>query len=132
VTDHSSVGFEFMLLDRPIVVVDCPELIAKARVSSGKVTLLRSASEVVSARDVAAAVSRALSDPLRLSEARRQIAADMFYQPGRAGARAIRCVYSLLDLCTPDELSVEARPEAVPAKPPGLLREYRTRTTNHA
>ncbi len=32
VTDHSSVGFEFMLLDRPIVVLDSPGLLdARAR-----------------------------------------------------------------------------------------------------
>jgi glycosyltransferase involved in cell wall biosynthesis len=130
VTDHSSVGFEFMLLDRPIVVVDCPDLIAKARVSSGKVASLRSASEVVSADGVASAVSRSLRDPLRLSGERRQIAAEMFYRPGTAGTRAIRCVYSLLDLCTPDVLPIEARPQPAPATTPALLRDYR-RTTNH-
>ena len=44
VTDHSSVGFEFMLLDRPIVIVDCPDLLENADVSRDKVALLRSAS----------------------------------------------------------------------------------------
>ncbi len=130
VTDHSSAGFEFMLLDRPIVVVDCPELIAKAGVSSGKVAALRSASEVVAADDVARAVSRSLGDPSRLSDRRRQIAAEMFYRPGTAGARAIRCVYSLLDLCTPDTLPVEARPQPAPAQTAPLLPDYQ-RTTNH-
>ena len=130
VTDHSSVGFEFMLLDRPIVVVDCPELIAKARVSAGKVTSLRSASDVVSADEVAAAVSRSLRDPLRLSGERRQIAAEMFYRPGTAGTRAIRCVYSLLDLCSPETLPIEARPQAALAQTPSLRPDYQ-RTTNH-
>ncbi len=37
VTDHSSVGFEYMLLDRPVVVVDCPELLVNARISQHKV-----------------------------------------------------------------------------------------------
>ena len=46
VTDHSSVGFEFMLLDRPIVVLDSPELIEHARVSPDKVSMLRSAAAV--------------------------------------------------------------------------------------
>ena len=107
-----------MLLDRPIVVVDCPELIAKARVSAGKVTSLRSASDVVSADEVAAAVSRSLRDPLRLSGERRQIARRCSIDPEPPAARAIRCVYSLLDLCSPETLPIEARPQAALAQTP--------------
>jgi glycosyltransferase involved in cell wall biosynthesis len=129
VTDHSSVGFEFMLLDRPIVVVDCPELLARARINPDKVTSLRSAADVVAANAVAAAVADALADPLRHSERRRAIAAEMFYRPGSASIRAVRCVYSLLGLCTPAALSTEAR-QPTPAAM--LLRDYSTRTTNHA
>ena len=102
VTDHSSVGFEFMLLDRPVVVVDCPELIEKARVNPEKVTLLRSAAEVVAADDVASGVRRALAEPSRFSARRRQIAADLFYCPGGATSRAVDCVYGVLDLGAPD------------------------------
>ena len=63
VTDHSSVGFEYMLLDRPVVVIDCPQLLAHARVSRHKAALLRGAAEVVDASDAAAGVRRALADP---------------------------------------------------------------------
>jgi glycosyltransferase involved in cell wall biosynthesis len=128
VTDHSSVGFEFMLLDRPIVVVDCPELIARARVRPGKVASLRSAADVVPAANVAEAALRALDHRDTLSSRRREIAADMFHRPGTAGARAVQCVYSLLDLCTPDALALEARPSTAPV----LLSNYQTRTTDHA
>jgi glycosyltransferase involved in cell wall biosynthesis len=128
VTDHSSVGFEFMLLDRPIVIIDQPELIEKARVSQEKAALLRSASEVVPADDVADAVRRGLADPSGRSAERRAIAAQLFYRPGGASERAIQCVYSLLDLRAPDTVSSEARP-----LPTSLLRSgYPTRTTNHA
>src|SRR5207244_3261454 len=76
VTDHSSVGFEFMLLDRPIVVVDCPELIKKAHASADKVRLLRSAAVVVDdAAAIARAVVRELAHPAHLSPRRRAIAA---------------------------------------------------------
>src|SRR5206468_12763397 len=64
VTDHSSVGFEFMLLDRPVIVIDCPELIEKAHVGADKVSRLRSAAEVArSADEVAAVVVRELKHP---------------------------------------------------------------------
>ena len=132
VTDHSSVGFEFMLLDRPVVVIDCPELIEKARVNPDKVALLRSAAEVVSADSVADGVRRGLADPLRFSARRRQIAADLFYRPGGATARAVQCVYSLLGLCQPDALPAEAPPASAPMDVTPVLSGYQARTTYHA
>ncbi len=59
VTDHSSVGFEYMLLDRPIVVIDSPELIVRARVNPEKVAQLQGAAFVARDRfDVPRARSR--------------------------------------------------------------------------
>ena len=109
VTDHSSVGFEFMLLDRPLVVVDCPALLQRARVTPEKVARLRDAADVVSrAADLPAAVSRALADPLRRRDARRTAAAELFYRPGTATARALQCVYDLLELAVPESVSLNA------------------------
>jgi len=111
VTDHSSVGFEFMLLDRPIVIVDCPALIEKARVNLDKVSLLRGAAEVVSAPEqVPAAVRRGLADASRLSERRRTVASELFYGPGGATARATACIYDVLGLPAPELLASEATP----------------------
>ena len=128
VTDHSSVGFEFTLLDRPIVIVDCPELLDKARVNPDKVGLLRSAAEVVPAEDVAGGVRRGLFNPGRFSARRRQIAAQLFYRPGGASERAVQCVYALLDLPAPDAGPIEVR--SIPSLLP--FSSYHTRTTNHA
>jgi hypothetical protein len=109
VTDHSSVGFEFMLLDRPIIVVDCPQLIARARVNPQKVELLRSAADVVSDADaIGPAVRRALGWPRRHSERRKAIADQLFYCPGGATARAARCIYDLLSLQAPEPLAATA------------------------
>jgi hypothetical protein len=102
VTDHSSVGFEFMLLDRPIVVVDCPELLTKARVTPEKIAQLRGASEVVSsAAEVPGAIERALSDPSRRSAERRAVAGALFHDAGGATARAVQSIYDLLALPAP-------------------------------
>jgi hypothetical protein len=132
VTDHSSVGFEYMLLDRPVVVIDCPQLIEKARVNPQKVALLRSAADVVPARDVAAGVRRALSDPSRFSARRREIAAELFYCPGGATTRAVHSVYRLLDLCAPDRLASEAPSTPSPVDVTPVLSGYEPRTTYHA
>ncbi len=118
VTDHSSVGFEFMLLDRPLVVVDCPALLANARVSRHKASLLRSVAEVVGADDVGRAVERGWADPQRYSAGRRAIADDLFFGAGRASARAAESIYDLLELAQPAAVVVSSAAEMGRGVPP--------------
>jgi hypothetical protein len=105
VTDHSSIGFEFMLLDRPVVVIDCPRLIERAHISREKVRRLQSAAEVVrSPSDVPDAVAASLAQPERHAAVRRSTAAALFYRPGTATDRAVALIYELLSLPTPHRL----------------------------
>lgn len=107
VTDHSSIGFEFMLLDRPVIVIDQPELIAQAGISPDKVQRLRAGADVVSTPEqTTAAVVAALSRPERLSAERRRIAQDLFYRPGTATDRAVELIYRMLELPAPDQAAV--------------------------
>ena len=106
VTDHSTVGFEFALLDRPLVVFDAPDLKAAARIDREKWRLLRSMSDVVtSPAQLSIAVNRAFAEPARLREERR-LAHDLFAFAGTATNRALDVVYELLEL-TP--LAVETK-----------------------
>lgn len=101
VTDHSTVGFEFALLDRPIVVYDAPELLISARIDADKWRLLRSMAEVVrTPSELAAAIARAFAHPELRSDARRQ-AQPLFAWPGHATERALSVVYELLELTPP-------------------------------
>ena len=90
-----------MLLDRPIVVVHCAELLARARVNPSKIAALWSAADVIDAADVTAAVGRALDEPHRHSLRRRALADEMFYGAGRASSRAADCIYDVLSLPKP-------------------------------
>lgn len=102
VTDHSSAGFEFMLLDRPIVVLDSPDLVRQARVSPDKVAMLHSAAFLVEdGADIGHAVAEALTAPAEHRAARRAVAEELFYCPGSATTRAVRCIYDLLQLPLP-------------------------------
>jgi hypothetical protein len=94
-TDASSTANEFTLLDRPVVFLDVPELIAAAR-EKGAVDLDtwgRKGGEVVAnAGAVVAAVDRALEHPDERSATRRAMAADLFYNHGRATEAALAWV----------------------------------------
>jgi hypothetical protein len=102
VTDHSSAGFEYFLLDRPLVRIDLPRLLAHANVHAGYVELLAGAAYNVrgseGATAAAAAVEQALSEPAAMSRTRRAVAGELFYRPGTATARCAAALYDLLGL----------------------------------
>jgi len=108
VTDHSTVGFEYCLLDRPIVLFDAPDLVRVARINPDQVARLRGVARLVSPGEELGRVAR---DELVQSEtrsaARRQLAAHMFYRAGTATARALAVLYDLLRLTPPE---VQPRP----------------------
>jgi CDP-Glycerol:Poly(glycerophosphate) glycerophosphotransferase len=102
ITDHSSVGFEYLLLDRPLVRIEVPELIERARVPHEYVDLIASASTAVhDAGGVLREVDRAFADPSHGSETRREVAAETFYRPGGATRRAVHELYELMELTAP-------------------------------
>src|SRR5215213_4142291 len=106
ITDHSSVGFEYLLLDRPVVRIEMPELIARTDIHPDYVALLASASTTVhTALEAVAAVERELSEPASRSAARKQVASELFHEPGTATRRAVRELYEVLEL---DPASVRA------------------------
>lgn len=97
VTDHSSAGFEFLVLDRPLIVFDAPDLAVAARINPEKIDLLRSAATVVhDAGTLGVAAARALEAAGRLSPQRRRVAASIFHDAGGATDRAISLVRELL------------------------------------
>jgi hypothetical protein len=97
VTDHSSIGFEYLVRDRPLIVFDAPDLPAAARINPQKVALLRSTATVVgSPAEAAAAARTALAHPERQSAQRRQVAGELFFEPGTATGRAVHLLRRLL------------------------------------
>jgi len=99
ITDHSSAGFEYLLLDRPLIRIEVPELLAQAHVHPDYVQLLASvAANVTTVDEVVEAVESAVMAPASGSAARRAVAADLFYQPGTATARCAAALYDVLEL----------------------------------
>lgn len=115
VTDHSSVGFEYLVVDRPLIVFDAPDLARAARINPEKVALLRSVAAVArTPLEVVEQASAALARPQMLSAARREVARELFHDPGHATARAVSLLRSMLDR-TPAPAAV-TKPSLEPEK----------------
>ena len=107
ITDHSSVGFEYLLLDRPLVRIEVPKLLEEANVNPEYVELLAEASlSVRTAGEAVSAVEHGINEPAQKSQARKEIATDLFHSAGSATSLAVKELYELLDLEEP-ELRVE-------------------------
>lgn len=95
-TDASSVANEYALLDRPIVFLDVPELLAAAAAEDDRLDLgTWGRKGGIVARDAGAAVSaiaEALARPEIGSGVRRAMTEDLFYNPGRATDAALAWV----------------------------------------
>jgi hypothetical protein len=108
ITDHSSAGFEYLLLDRPLIRIHLPELLQSSNTNEDYVRLLSEAAQSVEGpRAALDAVERGLADPTARSRSRREVAAELFYQPGTATARAVSEMYDVM------ELTPVAQPAAV-------------------
>jgi GT2 family glycosyltransferase/CDP-glycerol glycerophosphotransferase (TagB/SpsB family) len=102
ITDHSSAGFEYLLLDRPIVRIHVPALIEAAQIHRDYVALLADVSEsVCDAAAAVGAVERGLATPTSRSATRREVAADLFHDPGRATDRCVAALYEAMQLGAP-------------------------------
>ncbi|HEY8223965.1 MAG TPA: CDP-glycerol glycerophosphotransferase family protein [Pyrinomonadaceae bacterium] len=102
ITDHSSVGFEYLLLDRPVIRIHLPELLEKTDIEPAYVQLLSQVSKSVSDVDqVVAAVEESFADPNVKSADRKAVAEEMFYRPGGATGRAVSEMYELIELDPP-------------------------------
>lgn len=99
ITDHSSIGFEYLLLDRPLVRIAMPALISGTDIPDEYVQLMAAAATTAETpAEALSAVARGLADPSAGRQARRAVAAELFHQPGTATDRATEELYALMHL----------------------------------
>ena len=94
ISDASSASNEYSLLDRPMVFLDVPKLIGRARSKNNSRVDLdtwgRKCGLVVNqAEHIEEAVEVSLQNPQWHSETRQAMAKDLFYNPGRATDAAV-------------------------------------------
>jgi CDP-Glycerol:Poly(glycerophosphate) glycerophosphotransferase len=108
ITDHSSVGFEYLLLDRPLIRIHVPELLEKTDIEPVYVQLMIEASSTVLDIDqLVASVEESFASPMANSESRKAVANEMFYKPGGATARAVAEMYEVVELALHESSSTE-------------------------
>jgi hypothetical protein len=93
VTDHSSIGFEFALLDRPLFQFDHLDLIFSPPELQELAT--RAAYRFADVGELPALLERGMRLPAERSAARRALAAACFYKPGTATERAVALLLAL-------------------------------------
>ena len=118
ITDASSVSNEYALLDRPMVFLDVPELIAREMVRGGSMLDLetwgRRAGTVVHDPDeLVVAVAEGLTHPELHRDIRQEMVRDLFYNPGAATTAAMRWASRHLGIGT--STSVRRGPRSEPA-----------------
>lgn len=100
ISDASSVASEYSLLDRPIVFLDVPKVIAAARRKGSLVDLntygRKTGITVRRAAEVPGVVRWFLEHPGYRSPLRRAMAGDLFYGPGGATDRAVAWILKRL------------------------------------
>jgi hypothetical protein len=100
ISDASSVSSEYSLLDRPMVFLDVPEMIAAIRAKGRAVDLDtwgRKGGVTVRWPDEAVdAVRSSLAHPHRGGDVRRAMARDLFFNPGRAAEAALAWIRARL------------------------------------
>ncbi len=113
ISDASSVANEYTLMDRPIVFLHTPKLIRTARAAAHSMLDLdtwgrRAGIVVERAEDVRGVVEHALATPRELSQVRREMVADLFYNPGHATDAAMTWLET--------QLGLAARSHSAPAE----------------
>ena len=97
VTDVSGIGFEYLLLDKPIIYFDCPAFFATYG-SKGIEYWGRSAGVVVSTpEELVQAAQQALKKPTQLHAQRQQVVNRLVYNPGHAADMAVAAVKEILN-----------------------------------
>ena len=113
ITDHSSVGFEYLLLDRPLIRIHGPELLEKTDIEPVYVQLMSDASTSVNNIDeLCDAVDQNFADPKAKSASRQFVAGEMFYKPGTATSRAVAEMYQVIELDSAGEAGHSIKPGA--------------------
>lgn len=111
VTDFSSVALEFIVLDKPVIYLDCPEYFEKTlklpaydsdpdyvrndpRANAGRHVGV----VVEKVSELRAATRRCLDNPTEGSRARRELAAMLLYNPGKGAETAARAILGMVGL----------------------------------
>ena len=114
VTDLSSVALEFIMLDKPVIYLDCPEFFEKTlqKTYSGfgdttadyvrnnpKANAGRHVGNVIAGPDkLEDAITRCLENPGELSKKRKEFSKQLSYNPGNASGAAAEKILNILGI----------------------------------
>ena len=98
ISDASSVSYEYLLMDRPIIFLKFPGQLDRPVHPDEETWGRKVGFTLEDARQIGPTIERALADSAIHHEIRQQAAQDLFFHPGHATDRAVAEVYDLLEL----------------------------------
>lgn len=97
ITDAGGVGFEYILLDKPVIFFDVPEYFERYG-SSGIDYWGRKAGKMIKKpEDLQEAIKSALNNPIERSDMRKELKNRLIYNPGNSARKASEIIIQLLD-----------------------------------
>jgi CDP-Glycerol:Poly(glycerophosphate) glycerophosphotransferase len=96
ISDMSSIAFEYLVLDRPLLFVETPEMATRFGTKSLEYELRQCGHIVKELDDLLDFIRRSLNDPLEKAGERRSVSAEVLFEPGTAVDRAAAEIYQLL------------------------------------
>lgn len=95
-TDVSGVGFEFLLIDKPIIYMRCPTFEKRYGLSPQQEEAYQVGAVVDTIDQLGMAVDHAITNPSAKSPARREFARTLVYNAGRASDAAVATIKQIL------------------------------------
>ena len=125
VTDFSGIALEYLVLDKPVLYIDCPEFYEKTQKewnndpdmarNDDRFNAGRNTGYVVpSLGELTTLAARALANPQELSERRKQLAEIFLYNPGQASIAAADTVSELLGIVHTNEVLESGQDRELP------------------
>lgn len=97
ITDAGGVGFEYMLLDKPLIFFDVPEYFEMYGSSGIDYWGRKAGMIIMKPEQIQEAINSALNNPMERSDMRRELKNRLIYNPGNSAQKASEIIIQLLD-----------------------------------
>ena len=97
ITDAGGVGFEYILLDKPVIFFDVPEYFERYGCSGIDYWGRKAGMIIKKPEEIQEAINSALNNPMERSDLRKELKNRLIYNPGNSARKASEIIIQILD-----------------------------------